>query len=168
MATTEKKRFKKVRLHKVAKELNLTVDTIVDHLEEHGHGGVLSGKGINAAITDEEAYLDLLDYFADDLHTRERVQELRSARQAELAAAIAELRFQDLLSGLGDLPQDWLELTSSEDGALMPGSRRVVDALTDGGRRISAQAVTGDAFWSIQEITLAPNLVTATEGLVAP
>ena len=90
MATTEKKRFKKVRLHKVAKELNLTVDTIVDHLEEHGHGGVLSGKGINAAITDEEAYLDLLDYFADDLHTRERVQELRSARQAELAAAMGK------------------------------------------------------------------------------
>ena len=90
MSTTEKKRFKKVRLHKVAKELNLTVDTIVDHLEEHGHGGVLSGKGINAAITDEEAYLDLLDYFADDLHTRERVQELRSARQAELAAAMGK------------------------------------------------------------------------------
>ncbi len=90
MATTEKKKFKKVRLHKVAKELNLTVDTIVDHLEEQGYASVLSGKGINAAITDEEAYLDLLDFFAEDLHTRSRVQELRAARQAELAAALGE------------------------------------------------------------------------------
>ena len=87
---------------------------------------------------------------------------------AELAAAISEIRLQELVSGLGDLPLDWLELTSSEDGALAPASRRVVEALTGEGRRISTLAVPGEAFWSIQEITLAPELVSATEGLIAP
>jgi len=89
MATTEKK-FKKVRLHKVAKELNVTVDTIVDHLVEQGYGQSLAGKGINAAITDEDAYLDLLDYYADDKETRTRVRELRESRHAELASALGE------------------------------------------------------------------------------
>ena len=87
---------------------------------------------------------------------------------AELAAAISNIQLQELISSLGDLPLDWFELSSSEEAALTPASRRVVDALTGEGRRISAQAVSGDAFWSIQEITLAPELVSATEGLVAP
>ena len=87
MATTAKRSFKKVRLYKVAKELNLTIDTIVDHLTEHGRDSVLKGTGINASITDEDVYLDLVDHFADDLNTRRRVQELRAARDAEIAAA---------------------------------------------------------------------------------
>lgn len=86
----------------------------------------------------------------------------------ELAAAISKTRLQELAKTLGDLPLDWLELTSSDDGALMPASRSVVDTLTGEGRHVSAQAVPGEAFWSIQEITLAPNLIAATEGLVAP
>ena len=86
MATKEKKRFKKVRLHKVAKELNLTIGTIVDHLKDNGKDASLTGKGINAAIADEEAYLDLLEHFADDMHTRARVRELRAEREAELEA----------------------------------------------------------------------------------
>ena len=86
MATKEKKRFKKVRLHKVAKELNLTIDTIVDHLKDNAKDASLTGKGINAAIADEEAYLDLLEHFADDMQTRARVRELRAEREAELEA----------------------------------------------------------------------------------
>ncbi len=86
MATTEKRRFKKVRLHKVAKELNLTIDTIVDHLKDNGKDASLKGKGINAAIADEEAYLDLLEHFSDDMQTRVRVRELRAEREAELEA----------------------------------------------------------------------------------
>ncbi len=87
MATTIKGRFRKVRLHKVAKELNLTVDTIVNHLNEQGQSAALQGNGVNAAITDEDAYLDLIDHFAEDKNTRARVQELRAAREAELAKA---------------------------------------------------------------------------------
>ena len=85
MATKEKK-FKKVRLFKVAKELNVTVDTLVEHLEQEGYTEALSGSGINAAITNEDAYLNLLDFYVEDKEQKARVKELRAARQAELEA----------------------------------------------------------------------------------
>lgn len=84
MPRTSKKGFKKVPLHRAAKELNISSDAIVAFLEEKGHDGVLRGKGINAKITDEDAYLDLLDEFASDLKSRQRVAELRAERQKEL------------------------------------------------------------------------------------
>ncbi len=86
-ATKKPKKFKKVRLHKVVKELNLTTDTIVGHLTERGYASALKGNGINAAITDQDAYLDLLDNFAEDREMRARVEELRAIREAELAAS---------------------------------------------------------------------------------
>lgn len=86
MATTATgKKFKKVRLHKAAKELNLTVDTIVGHLGERGYTDALKGNGINAAIVDEEAYLDLVDHYSEDREIRVRVQELRAIRESELS-----------------------------------------------------------------------------------
>ncbi|MCY4674697.1 MAG: translation initiation factor IF-2 [Bacteroidetes bacterium] len=86
-ATNKSKKFKKVRLHKVAKELNLTIDTIVNYLTEQGHASALKGNGVNAAITDQDVHLDLLDYFAEDREMRARVEELRAIREAELAAS---------------------------------------------------------------------------------
>ncbi|MDE2827718.1 MAG: translation initiation factor IF-2 [Bacteroidota bacterium] len=86
-ATKKPKKFRKVRLHKVVKELNLTTDTIVNYLTEHGYASALKGNGLNAAITDQDAYLDLLDNFAEDREMRARVEELRALREAELAAS---------------------------------------------------------------------------------
>ncbi|MCY3614495.1 MAG: translation initiation factor IF-2 [Bacteroidetes bacterium] len=86
-ATKKPKKFRKVRLHKVVKELNLTTDTIVNYLTEHGYASALKGNGLNAAITDQDAYLDLLDNFAEDREIRARVEELRAIREAELAAS---------------------------------------------------------------------------------
>ncbi len=86
-ATKKPKKFRKVRLHKVVKELNLTTDTIVNYLTERGYESALKGNGINAAITDQDAYLDLLDNFAEDREMRARVEELRALREAELAAS---------------------------------------------------------------------------------
>ncbi|MDE2833047.1 MAG: translation initiation factor IF-2 [Bacteroidota bacterium] len=84
MPRTSKKGFKKVALHRAARELNISSDAIVAFLEANGHDGVLRGKGINAKITDEDAYLDLLDHYASDLESRQRVVELRAARQQAL------------------------------------------------------------------------------------
>ena len=92
MPRTSKKGFKKVALHRAAKELNISSDAIVAFLEENGHDGVLRGKGINAKITDEDAYLDLLDHFASDLESRQRVAELRAARQQALEEEAAASR----------------------------------------------------------------------------
>ena len=78
--STEKK-FKKVRLFRLAKEFNVSVDALVEHLEESGHSDALVGSGINAAVSTEEAYEDLMDFFADDKMQAERVKQKRAARQ---------------------------------------------------------------------------------------
>jgi len=79
MSTTNK--FKKVRLFQLAKQFNVSVDALVVHIGDSGHKDALTGTGINAAITTEEAYEDLLDYFADDRVQAERVQKKRAARR---------------------------------------------------------------------------------------
>ena len=81
MATTEK--FKDKRLFKVARELNVSTDRVVDYLEEHGYDDALSGKGFNASITDEEAYLVLRKEYADDAEAAARVRELRERDEDE-------------------------------------------------------------------------------------
>lgn len=77
--STESK-FKKVRLFRLAKQLNVSVDALVEHLEESGNADALVGAGINAAVTTAEAYDDLMDYFADDRVQAERVSKKRAAR----------------------------------------------------------------------------------------
>ena len=78
--------FKKKRLFKVSKELNVTVETLVQHLEAGGHTDALAGKGINASIVDEDAYLGLLEEFASDKATASRVRARRAEREAEIQA----------------------------------------------------------------------------------
>src|SRR5690606_39825730 len=81
--TKEGKKFKNVRLFKVSRELNVAVDTLVDHLKQTGHGSALSGSGINASITDEDAYLELLDAFEADKAIASRVREKRAASRTD-------------------------------------------------------------------------------------
>ena len=78
MATKEK--FRKKRLFKVARDLNVSKDRLVQFLEEEGYGDALSGKGLNASITDEEAYLVLRKEYADDAEAAARVRELRATQ----------------------------------------------------------------------------------------
>lgn len=89
-ATKMPKKFRKVRLHKVVKELNLTTDAIVNYLTENGYASALRGNGLNAAITDQDAYLDLLDFFAEDSEMRARLEKLCAIREAELASSSAD------------------------------------------------------------------------------
>ncbi len=86
------KSFKKKRLFKVAKELNIQTDHIESFLNESGHGRALKGTGIMASITSEEAYHALLDKFKGDRATAERVERLREeqARADELAETIGD------------------------------------------------------------------------------
>ncbi len=83
MATTEKKKFKKKKLFKVARELNVSTDRVVEFLEEEGFSDALSGNGFNASIVDEEAYLVLRQEYADDAEAAERVRELRQEASDE-------------------------------------------------------------------------------------
>ncbi len=78
MAITKEKAFKKKRMFKVTRELNVSQDRIEQFLQEHGYAEALSGKGLNASITSEEAYLRLREEYADDAEAAARVRELRS------------------------------------------------------------------------------------------
>ncbi len=74
--------FKKVRLFKLSREFNVTVDTIVDHLKSVGMEGGMKGSGLNAVVTDEEAFLELRQYFADDMAAAARLKEKRAEARA--------------------------------------------------------------------------------------
>ncbi|MEX0821663.1 MAG: translation initiation factor IF-2, partial [Rhodothermales bacterium] len=84
------KTFKKVRLFKISRELNVTVDTLVEHLEEEGYEDALSGSGLNASVVIEDAYDELLEAFAADKEVAARVKEKRAKRAAEARAEAAE------------------------------------------------------------------------------
>ena len=75
--------FRKKRLFKVSKELNISVDTIVEHLEAEGFKDALSGTGLNAAIVNEEAYLSLVEEYEEDKAAAARVQKKRAQREIE-------------------------------------------------------------------------------------
>ncbi len=80
--TTESK-FKKKRLFRVSRELNVSVDTLVDDLKAAGFKNALTGTGLNAAIVDAEAYEHLLDTYAEDKAAADRVKSKRMARLEE-------------------------------------------------------------------------------------
>lgn len=82
-----------------------------------------------------------------------------------LAGSISSRRLQNCMEGLGSLPTTWLEVTTQEDAALAPPSQQIVNALRERGHQLVAGAVRGEPFWAAQEITLAPNLLQATDAL---
>jgi exosortase A-associated hydrolase 2 len=80
-----------------------------------------------------------------------------------LAKAIASLELQALLERLGALKLNWLEVVSGEPAILPAASQHLVDALHRKGSPLAVEAVSGEPFWAIQEITLAPSLLCATD-----
>ena len=61
---------------------------------------------------------------------------------------------------------DWLEASTSDPPALLPASERTLEKLRGAGAQVQARAVKGEAFWALQEITLAPAINAATVDLV--
>jgi translation initiation factor IF-2 len=94
MATTEQTSFEK-RLFKVARELNVSTDRVVEYLEEHDYEDSLTGSGFNASIVDEEAYLVLRDEYADDAEAAARIRELRSEKEVDAATERDEVATLD-------------------------------------------------------------------------
>ena len=82
---------------------------------------------------------------------------------SELAHAILSLNLQPLVERARAARLDWLEITSDDSPSLQDASRNLVDVLAKQGCSVNAQAVQGEQFWAIQEITLTPNLLGATE-----
>lgn len=57
---------------------------------------------------------------------------------------------------------DWLEVSTAESPALTPVSERVLATWRATGVNVHAGVVRGEPFWALQEITIAPELLTAT------
>ncbi|WP_193369794.1 hydrolase 2, exosortase A system-associated [Pelagibius marinus] len=82
-----------------------------------------------------------------------------------LARAIAERQLAGMLQRPEELPLDVLEVRAGDDPAVALSTRQLLEELGNRKRRLRAHAVSGDPFWSLQEITVAPKLLEATEAL---
>jgi translation initiation factor IF-2 len=106
----ETQKFKKVRLFRVSQELNVSVDTLMDHLKKEGFKNALSGTGLNASITDEDAYLELLEAFATDKAAASRVKDKRAAQRVD--------DYEDV--DVAEAPPPEVETASSRDVETLP------------------------------------------------
>ncbi len=111
MSTTDN--FKKVRLFRVSRELNIAVDSLVEHLSDAGFADALSGKGINASITNEDAYLALLEEFAEDKAMAARIDKKRAARVVSETGEIVEKEISEEEAVVEETKSE--EVTSFED-----------------------------------------------------
>jgi exosortase A-associated hydrolase 2 len=80
-----------------------------------------------------------------------------------LAHAVTHLKLQDFLERLPSVRMSWLEIAPASRTSLSRGSSQLVDALTQRRFRLAARPVAGEPFWAIQEITTAPQLLSATD-----
>lgn len=108
MTTTK---FKKVRLFKLVRELNVSLETLKEHLEQNGYADALTGSGINAAIQDEAAYNELLNAFADDMETAARVHKKRTRQ------TVSDEQPSEPESETVDSPAETPEAVAAGDGA---------------------------------------------------
>lgn len=90
------------------------------------------------------------------------------ALSPRLAESIASAKLANSLQNLSSLGVDLLEVTGGEEKALTAATQHLVESLDPKRESLRARAVPGEAFWSIQEITLAPHLLDATDALFRP
>jgi exosortase A-associated hydrolase 2 len=84
----------------------------------------------------------------------------------DLASAIASRTFRDLVEANQATAINWLEVTTDLSATFSPASQKVLDMLTQQNRVTTAKVVTGQPFWLAQEITLAPELLSATDDVL--
>lgn len=82
---------------------------------------------------------------------------------SDLLEAIDQLKLEVLLQSDCDIT--WIEVVSNKDKPLPLGSRKKIEALQGMGKRIDVTLITGDAFWSTQEITNLPQLIVNTTSI---
>lgn len=104
--------------------------------------------------------------------TRELKEALKAGESLEiagyelapaLAMALDKCRLAD--AAIPGAACHWLEIVAGERGTVSPVSRRVIDEWTGLGVKTGIHVVDGEPFWTTQEITECPSLVTATSRL---
>lgn len=112
--------------------------------------------------------------------TAEKTEELRARFAAgssvevagyelssELALALDGLRL-DALDLAADTRVDWLDVAAESSNRISPAGERVAETWRKAGIHLSTATVSGDPFWTLQETTLAPELLTATTRVFQP
>ncbi|MHA1568800.1 MAG: hydrolase 2, exosortase A system-associated [Alphaproteobacteria bacterium] len=84
----------------------------------------------------------------------------------ELAAAIDGLRFAKLALGAAK-PLVWLDCAASEGAGFAPAAQAAIAGLRESGADLDARIIAGEAFWVIEETTMAPALLEATADAIA-
>jgi len=83
----------------------------------------------------------------------------------ELAAAIDAARLERWAPA-NAMPVHWLELVPETGRPISPAGARVVESWQEKGVPVTAAVAVGDPFWTLQETTLAPDLITVTGQLL--
>ncbi len=78
----------------------------------------------------------------------------------ELAESIGRLKLGEL--GKTGIPHHWFETMPDASLSLSPASARILDAWINRGITAHVHKVQGEPFWSTQEITDCPDLITGT------
>jgi exosortase A-associated hydrolase 2 len=101
--------------------------------------------------------------------TMARLREMLAAGQSlevggyqlhpELASALERVR---PTAPVGGTRVDWFELAGAPGASLPPASQRVVDEWRGAGVSVHVRTTAGEAFWSTQEMAVAPALLDAT------
>lgn len=150
MSTTDN--FKKVRLFRVSRELNIAVDSLVEHLSDAGFADALSGKGINASITNEDAYLALLEEFAEDKVVAARIDKKRAARVVSETGEIVEKEIPEEEAVVEEAESE--EATSFEDEYVESPKAEVVpeDVQEDTEEAVSEESKVDEVSETVAEV----------------
>ena len=86
---------------------------------------------------------------------------------AELAMAVEAVRLEDCILG-PEVSVNWIEIRDEEEGSTLPASKQtVVDNWRRNGATVSLTTVVAPPFWAVEEPPPVPNLIAATENLIA-
>jgi hypothetical protein len=105
-----------------------------------------------------------------DLMERLSKGEVLEIAGYEITSELAESINQAILSE-NSPPQTseihWLEVTTDENGTLMPPSEKVILGWRNAGANVATSVISGEQFWATQEIATAPPLIDATRSALA-
>ncbi len=118
--------------------------------------GLLNGNRESVAMLRERASSEGVLEVAGYHISTDLIEQLSKLRLEELAPPAA-------------IPVDWIEIGNRPDKPLSTAAQRVADLWRQSGNPdITTHTVTGDPFWSTQELASAPTLIEAGRDLIAP
>ena len=103
------------------------------------------------------------------LAANETLEVAGYALNSEMIAELDGLALTNLALPLGATglaqPISWFEINRNPEADLTPASRNAIQTLRDADLPVEASTITGEPFWSIEEPTYVPELLSSTAAL---